>query len=122
MSTAVALPAVGDHFTLSSSEGPLGTLEIEAIFEDGTIRGRLTISTPDHFHSKTLGLIHDLASAADDLAFGAMPVYEESLKAMGLTLTEEKALRTLLLGRDFHGLFFDPTLTTMAFILLPLRP
>jgi hypothetical protein len=41
---------------------------------------------------------------------------------MGLAVTDEKALRTLLLGRDFQGLFFDPTLTTMAFILVPRPP
>jgi hypothetical protein len=117
MSAAVAMPLAGDHFTVSSVEGPLGALEVEAVFQDGTVRGRFTITNRDSSLSKTLGFIRDLASAADDLAFAVMAVHEESLKGMGLSLLDEKSQRTMLLGHDFQGLFFDPELTTMAFIV-----
>jgi hypothetical protein len=117
MNAGVAMPVTGDHFIVSSVEGPLGVLKVEAVFQDGTVRGRFTITNPDSSQSKTMGFIHDLASAADDLAFAVMTVHEESLKGMGLSLLNEKSQRTMVLGRDFQGLFFDPELTTMAFIV-----
>jgi len=117
MSAGVAMPVPGDHFIVSSADGPLGVLKVEAVFQDGTVRGRFAITNPDSSQSKTLGFIRDLASAADALAFGGMTVHEESLKGMGLSLLDEKSQRTMLLGRDFQALFFDPELTTMAFIV-----
>ena len=121
MSAIAATPSAGDHLALSSGEGSLGALTIEAVFPDGTVRGRLTVTTPHSSQSKTLALIHELASAADDLAFAVMAVHEESLKGMGLVLSDEKSQKTMLLGRDFHGLFFDLALTTMAFNVGPPR-
>ena len=98
MSAGVAMPVPGDHFIVSSADGPLGILKVEAVFQDGTVKAVL-----DHqsgfVQSKTLGFIRDLASAADDLAFAVMTVHEESLKGMGLSLLDEKSQRTMLLGR-----------------------
>jgi len=58
-------------------------------------------------------------AAADDLAFAVIDVHEGTLRQMGLMLVDEASDRTLLLGRDFQGIFVDPTFSVFSFRLAP---
>jgi hypothetical protein len=56
------------------------------------------------------------------LTFAVMDVHEQHLRDMGFALREPTLGATLVLWRDFRGLYFGPMLDATAFHLGALPP
>ena len=114
---------VGRRFAiLAGAEGEVGAIVITAVSNDqgGRIvaRADMQLDPEKITTSPAVAGLRRLAEAADMLALAVMDLEETTLCEAGLSLDDSASEETLVLGRDFQGLYVSPELGHIAFTMI----
>jgi hypothetical protein len=110
---------VGDELSIiSGDEGEIGRVVVNAISPMMVVRAELHLQTTRVDSSKGIATLRRLSNAADELSLVVMEAKEVILQTAGFALKDIATEETLVLGRDFRGVYVSPGMEGIAFSIV----